>query len=57
MKMYPHQNAFADDGTPVRLEQARAAAVMHAGGTPAGGTGKKHFKIKRGKQRSGRGYD
>jgi large subunit GTPase 1 len=58
MKLYPHQNAFADDGTPVSLEQARAAAVMQAGGgVLTGGNGKKHFKMKRGKQRSGKGYD
>jgi len=56
VKLYPHQNAIADDGTPVSFEQARAAAVMQAGGVVAG-NGKKHFKMKRGKQRSGKGYD
>jgi len=55
VKLYPHQNSFADDGTPVSLQQARVAAVMESGGAVLGG--KKHFKMKRGKQRSGKGYD
>ena len=56
LRLYPHQNAFADDGTPVSVEQARAATLMQAAGVVMG-NGKKHFKMKRGKQRSGKGYD
>ncbi|KAF5385140.1 hypothetical protein D9615_001368 [Tricholomella constricta] len=46
--MYPHQNAVADDGTPL--------SRRHIAG--ASGEGKKsHKKLKRAKQRSGKGYD
>ncbi|THH02560.1 hypothetical protein EW026_g278 [Hermanssonia centrifuga] len=55
-KLYPHQNAVADDGTPLNGRRARVAAVLANTGDV--GTGKKHHKkIKRVKQRSGRGYD
>lgn len=56
-KSYPHQNAVADDGTPLGGRRARIAAVLaNAGGEV--GTGKKHHKkMKREKQRSGKGYD
>ena len=49
----PHQNVVADDGTPLDPQNAGPAALLgHAG------LGKKHHKkMKRGKQRSGRGYD
>ncbi|KAG6911573.1 hypothetical protein DXG01_011875 [Tephrocybe rancida] len=46
--MYPHQNSVANDGTPL----SRRKIV----GAP--GDGKKgHFKVRRTKQRSGKGYD
>lgn len=53
LKSYPHQNAVANDGTPISLNQARLIAVLQ---NQEGG-GKKHKKTKRVKQRSGRGYD
>lgn len=56
VKLYPHQNTVADDGTPVRPQHANAAAILESSGI-SGGSGKKHFKMKRGKQRSGKGYD
>ncbi|PVG02375.1 putative LSG1-large-subunit GTPase [Serendipita vermifera] len=55
-KLYPHQNSIANDGTPLDPNQARAAAIIEASGIGVG-SGKKHFKMKRGKQRSGKGYD
>jgi large subunit GTPase 1 len=55
-KLYPHQNSVANDGTPLDPNQARAAAILEASGIGMG-SGKKHFKMKRGKQRSGKGYD
>ncbi|KAI0936735.1 hypothetical protein AcV5_004801 [Taiwanofungus camphoratus] len=57
MKLYPHQNSVADDGTTLSGRRARIAAVVaNAGGEL--GTGKKHHKKpKRVKQRSGKGYD
>ncbi|KAG6830293.1 hypothetical protein H0H92_001371 [Tricholoma furcatifolium] len=45
--MYPHQNSVANDGTLLRRRQTPSAP----------GDGKKHFKIRRTKQRSGKGYD
>lgn len=56
VKFYPHQNAIANDGTPLGTRYAKAAAVLDSSGLGVG-TGKKHYKIKRGKQRSGKGYD
>lgn len=56
MKLYPHQNTVANDGTPLAANYARAAAVLEASGM-GGGASKKHYKIKKGKQRSGKGYD
>ena len=56
-KLYPHQNAVADDGTPLSGRRARIASVLaSAGGEVAPGK-KHHKKMKRVKQRSGRGYD
>ena len=53
-RMMPHQNAVRDDGTPVSFRQARVASVLAANQ----GVGKKHHKkMKRVKQRSGKGYD
>ncbi|RDX51099.1 P-loop containing nucleoside triphosphate hydrolase protein [Lentinus brumalis] len=55
-KLYPHQNMVADDGTQLSGRRARIAAVLAAGGDAA--PGKKHHKrMKRVKQRSGKGYD
>lgn len=56
-KLYPHQNAVQDDGTPLSGRRARIAAVLaSAGGEIAPGK-KHHKKMKRVKQRSGKGYD
>lgn len=45
---YPHQRLLGPDGMP----------VLGAGGRDLGGAnGKKHFKRKEGKKRSGKGYD
>jgi len=51
-KVYPHQNAIADDGTPIQGKQNRLAALLQQVET-----GKRHKKMKRVKQRSGKGYD
>ena len=50
---YPHQTATADDGTPLEIRLSRLRSLsQHAD------TGKKHHrKMKRVKQRSGKGYD
>ncbi|KAH7106761.1 P-loop containing nucleoside triphosphate hydrolase protein [Auriculariales sp. MPI-PUGE-AT-0066] len=57
-RLYPHQNAVADNGTPVDARKARIASVLQqAGGAPSEHS-KKHGKAnKRKKQRSGAGYD
>lgn len=56
-KLYPHQNAVADDGTPVSGRRARIASVL-ASASAEGALGKKHHKkMKRVKQRSGKGYE
>ncbi|KAF7339623.1 p-loop containing nucleoside triphosphate hydrolase protein [Mycena sanguinolenta] len=55
-RTYPHQNAVADDGTPLSGRRARMASVlMNQGGALDGK--KHHKKMKRVKQRSGKGYD
>ncbi|KII94187.1 hypothetical protein PLICRDRAFT_695224 [Plicaturopsis crispa FD-325 SS-3] len=55
-KLFPHQNALADDATPLGGRRARIAAVVANAGEL--GAGKKHHKkSKRVKQRSGKGYD
>lgn len=55
-RLYPHQNSVADDGTPLTGRRARIAAVLANAGDL--GAGKKHHKkMKRVKQRSGKGYD
>ena len=46
----------ADDGTSLTGRRARIAAVLAAGGGVAPGK-KHHKKMKRVKQRSGKGYD
>lgn len=52
MKLYPHQNTVANDGTPIQGKPSRLAMLLEGADT-----GKKHKKMKRVKQRSGRGYD
>ena len=48
----PHQNTVADDGSLIDPGQARLTAIFNQAGP-----GKKHHKkVKREKQRSGRGY-
>ena len=56
-KLYPHQNAVADDGTPVNGRRARIAAVLASAGSEIVPGKKHHKKMKRVKQRSGKGYD
>lgn len=56
-KLYPHQNAVADDGSLVTGRRARIAAVMASAGGEAAPGKKHHKKMKRVKQRSGKGYD
>ncbi|KAG2023042.1 GTP-binding protein [Coprinopsis cinerea AmutBmut pab1-1] len=51
--LYPNQVLVADDGTPLSGAQARMQVMMQ--GMELGG--KKHKKIRRAKQRSGKGYD
>ncbi|KAG6854229.1 hypothetical protein C0991_009247 [Blastosporella zonata] len=46
--MYPHQNAVANDGTTLGGKHITGAIL---------GDGKKHYKLRRTKQRSGKGYD
>jgi large subunit GTPase 1 len=56
-KLFPHQNAVANDGSTLNGRQERIASVSANQGTEIG-TGKKHHKKqKRVKQRSGKGYD
>ncbi|KDR85376.1 hypothetical protein GALMADRAFT_354874 [Galerina marginata CBS 339.88] len=52
--LYPHQNAVANDGTPISSQQARHIAVLQNQDTSGN---KRHKKVKRVKQRSGKGYD
>jgi large subunit GTPase 1 len=63
VKMFPHQqNAITNTGEAVRAPkgkkklrgEAKKAALAVAGADP---NDKKHFKVKREKKRSGRGYD
>jgi large subunit GTPase 1 len=57
VKTYPHQNSVTDDGGEIGGRRARLAAVLEAAGGNVPGDGKKHFKGKRAKARSGKGYD
>lgn len=51
---YPHQNAITNDGKQLTNGQARLQQLLRT----QDGTGKKaHKKMKRAKQRSGKGYD
>lgn len=52
-KFYPHQNIVADDGTSLGFKNARLASILEN----AGSGSKQHKKMKRVKQRSGKGYD
>ncbi|GJJ09874.1 hypothetical protein Clacol_004098 [Clathrus columnatus] len=54
-RLYPHQNTVTDDGTSISGRRARLLAVI--ANNPETATSKKHFKAKRTKQRSGKGYD
>jgi large subunit GTPase 1 len=57
-RLYPHQNAVADDGSTMTGRRARIAAVLTSTGAEELATsGKRHKKMKRVKQRSGKGYD
>lgn len=58
-KSYPHQNAVADDGTPLDGRRARIASALASAGVEGHIVpGKKHHKkMKRAKHRSGKGYD
>jgi large subunit GTPase 1 len=49
--LYPHQNSVAADGTPIDPRQARLLALLNNIDKD-----KKHKKMKRVKQRSGKGY-
>ncbi|TFY83404.1 hypothetical protein EWM64_g612 [Hericium alpestre] len=55
-KMYPHQNAVANDGTQLTGRRARIAAVL-ANGVESHPGKKHHKKGKRVKVRGGGGYD
>lgn len=53
--LYPHHVSVANDGTPLARQGVQIGAEMANGG---GRPGKKdHKKMKRTKQRSGKGYD
>ncbi|KAH9049549.1 P-loop containing nucleoside triphosphate hydrolase protein [Lactarius hengduanensis] len=56
--LYPHHHSVANDGTPLAANDAQTvpvALVANMGGNPPGKKG--HKKVKRMKQRSGKGYD
>jgi large subunit GTPase 1 len=55
-RIYPHQNAVADDGASLTGRRARIAAVLTNAGDAHPGK-KDHKKGKRVKQRSGKGYE
>jgi large subunit GTPase 1 len=57
LRVYPHQNAVADDGTAIGGRRARLASVLLNQGGVVGDGKKHHKKMKRVKQRSGKGYD
>lgn len=50
VKMFPYQGMVTEDGAGV---QSRASAKLDK----SDASGKKHYKVKKQKQRSGRGYD
>jgi len=49
-RLYPHQNTIADNGIPINPIRGPFQAQLRT-------TDKKHKKMKRVKQRSGKGYD
>lgn len=51
LMMYPHQHSVAADGTPIDPHHARIFTLLKDS------EGKKHKKVKRVKQRSGKGYE
>jgi len=54
--LYPHHHSVANDGTPLAANDVQTVAlVANIGGRPPGK--KDHKKVKRTKQRSGKGYD
>ena len=54
--LYPHHVSVANDGTPLARQGSQGGTeMMNAGGRPLGKKG--HKKMKRTKQRSGKGYD
>lgn len=64
VKMFAHQGKVQPDGTVMPVKSGRAskkaaaaAAAEAAGAAVADGSDKRHFKEKRQKKRSGRGYD
>jgi large subunit GTPase 1 len=57
VKLYPHQNSVTDDGSDISVKKAHIVAVPEVAGGNVPGDGKKHFKGKRAKARSGKGYD
>lgn len=56
-RAYPHQNAVANDGTSIGGRRARLVAVLANQGSSMDEGKKHHKKLKRVKQRSGKGYD
>ena len=64
VKMFAHQGLVRPDGTTVKQPRGKgkaakavAAVAAAAAGPAAEGSDKKHFKERRQKKRSGRGYD
>jgi large subunit GTPase 1 len=53
--LYPHHLSVADDGTPLATHGVQIGTLMANTGRPPGK--KDHKKMKRTKQRSGKGYD
>jgi large subunit GTPase 1 len=57
-RLYPHQNMVSDDGSELTGRRARIAAVLSSAGADGlAAASKKHKKMRRVKQRSGKGYD
>ncbi|OJT02723.1 Large subunit GTPase 1 [Trametes pubescens] len=56
-RIYPHQNTMSDNAVPLSGRRARIASVVAAAGNEVQSGKKHHKKMKRVKQRSGKGYD
>lgn len=56
-RLFPHQNAVANDGTLLTGRKVRIASVLANAGNDLSKGKKQHKKSKRVKQRSGKGYD